>query len=205
MNPLYGCLERQARPFNQAFMVEPQLSDSELMERAARIKLLLMDVDGVLTDGKIQFAPDHEGKMAETKAFDAQDGIALRWLNWYGIKTGVISGRDSQATVERARQVGMTYVFQGHIEKVPILEQILKDSGLNGSEVAYVGDDLTDVVIMRRVGLTAAPANARPEVKQIADMVTQHVGGSGAVRDVIEVILRGHGLWNEILKKYEVL
>jgi len=186
-------------------MAEHLLSDAELLDRAARIQLLLMDVDGVLTDGKINFAPDATGKMAETKAFDAQDGIALRWLTWYGIKTGVISGRDSLATVERARQVGMTYVFQGHIEKIPILEQILKDSGLTANQVAYVGDDLTDVVIMRRVGLTAAPANARPEVKQIANVVTQSVGGQGAVREVIELILRGHGLWNEILKKYEVL
>jgi 3-deoxy-D-manno-octulosonate 8-phosphate phosphatase (KDO 8-P phosphatase) len=186
-------------------MEEHQFSETELLERASRIRLLLMDVDGVLTDGKIEFAPDHTGQMTETKAFDAQDGIALRWLTWFDIKTGVISGRDSQATVERARQVGMTYVFQGHIEKIPILEQILKQSGLTGNEVAYVGDDLTDVVIMRRVGLTAAPANARPEVKRIANMVTRSPGGSGAVREVIELILRGHGLWDQILKKYEVL
>jgi len=186
-------------------MEEPQLSEPELLERASRIRLLLMDVDGVLTDGKIEFAPDHTGQMAETKAFDAQDGIALRWLTWYDIKTGVISGRDSQATLERARQVGMTYVFQGHIEKIPILEQILKESGLAGNEVAYIGDDLTDVVIMRRVGLTAAPSNARPEVKRIANLVTRSPGGSGAVRELIELILRGRGKWDEILKKYEVL
>jgi 3-deoxy-D-manno-octulosonate 8-phosphate phosphatase (KDO 8-P phosphatase) len=189
----------------QTIMEDHQLSEPELLERASRIRLLLMDVDGVLTDGKIEFAPDHTGQMAETKAFDAQDGIALRWLTWYDIKTGVISGRDSQATVERARQVGMTYVFQGHIEKIPILEQILKESGLAGNEVAYIGDDLTDVVIMRRVGLTAAPSNARPEVKRIANLVTRSPGGSGAVRELIELILRGRGVWDEILKKYEVL
>ncbi len=164
-----------------------------------------MDVDGVLTDGKINFAPDHTGGMAETKAFDAQDGIALRWLTWYNIKTGVISGRDSAATVERARQVSMTYVFQGHIEKIPILEQIMKDSGLTGEQIAYIGDDLTDVVIMRRVGLTATPANGRREVREIAHLVTERPGGSGAVREFIELILRGHGVWDEILKKYEVI
>lgn len=181
------------------------LTDAELLERASRVRLLLMDVDGVLTDGKINFAPDHTGGMAETKAFDAQDGIALRWLTWYNIKTGVISGRDSAATVERARQVSMTYVFQGHIEKIPILEQIMKDSGLTGEQIAYIGDDLTDVVIMRRVGLTATPANGRREVREIAHLVTERPGGSGAVREFIELILRGHGVWDEILKKYEVI
>lgn len=164
-----------------------------------------MDVDGVLTDGKINFAPNPVGDMTETKAFDAQDGIALRWLSWYNIKTGVISGRDSAATVERARQVSMTYVYQGHIEKIPILEQIMKESSLAGEQIAYIGDDLTDVVIMRRVGLTAAPANARREVRDIVHLVTEQPGGSGAVREFIELILRGHGLWDEILKKYEVI
>src|SRR5277367_3951160 len=91
------------------------IPERELFHQAARIKLLLMDVDGTLTDGKIHFAPDAQGRMVETKAFDAQDGIALRWLAWHNIKTGVISGRDSAATVERARQVEMTYVFQGHV------------------------------------------------------------------------------------------
>lgn len=181
------------------------LTEAELLDRASRIQLLLMDVDGVLTDGKINFAPNPAGSMAETKAFDAQDGIALRWLTWYNIQTGVISGRDSAATVERARQVGMTYVFQGHIEKIPILEQIMKESGLCGEQIAYIGDDLTDVVIMRRVGLTAAPANCRREVRDVAHLVTEKPGGSGAVREFIELILKGHGLWNEILKKYEVI
>jgi 3-deoxy-D-manno-octulosonate 8-phosphate phosphatase (KDO 8-P phosphatase) len=194
-------------------MPATSVSEAELLVRAAKIQLLLMDVDGVLTDGKINFAPSPVGDaaggstsgMVETKAFDAQDGIALRWLSWYGIKTGVISGRDSAATVERARQVSMTYVYQGHIEKIPILEEIMKESALNGEQIAYIGDDLTDVVIMRRVGLTAAPANARREVKEIAHLVTEKPGGSGAVREFIELILRAHGVWDEILKKYEVI
>src|ERR1700759_3270280 len=95
-----------------------------LKERAAQIRLLLMDVDGVLTDGRLYHVPDGQGKMAETKGFNAQDGIALQWLTWYGIQTGVISGRVSPATEERARQVKMRYVYQGHIEKLPILEEI---------------------------------------------------------------------------------
>jgi 3-deoxy-D-manno-octulosonate 8-phosphate phosphatase (KDO 8-P phosphatase) len=180
------------------------LPEVELHHLAHRIQLLLMDVDGTLTDGKIHFAPDAQGRMTETKAFDAQDGIALRWLAWHKIKTGVISGRDSAATVERARQVEMTYVFQGHVEKIPILEQIVADSGLHPTQIAYVGDDLTDVVIMRRVGLAIATANARPEVKSVAHCVTSLPGGSGAVREAVELILRAKGLWQGILEKYEV-
>lgn len=173
-------------------------------ERAARIKLLLMDVDGVLTDGKLFYVPDADGRMTETKGFNAQDGIALQWLEWKGIQTGVISGRVSPATEERARQVKMTYVYQGHIEKVPILEEILSKAGIDSSAVAYVGDDLTDVVIMRRVGLAIAPANAREEVKGAAHWVTRASGGDGAVREAIELIMKAQGLWEEILKRYEV-
>src|SRR5271166_3891284 len=154
-----------------------------LKERAARIRLLLMDVDGVLTDGKLYNVPDAQGKMAETKGFNAQDGIALQWLNWYGIQTGVISGRVSPATEERAKQVRMTYVYQGHIEKIPVLEEILVKAGISADQVAYMGDDLTDIVVMNRVGLSFAPANARAEVKRSAIHVTQAEGGNGAVRE----------------------
>ncbi len=164
-----------------------------------------MDVDGVLTDGHLYNVPDAAGNMTETKGFDSQDGIALQWLSWKGIKTGVISGRVSPATETRAKQVRMTYVYQGHIEKVPILEEILKDSGISPQQVAYVGDDLTDVVIMHRVGLSIATANARPEVKQCAKYVTSARGGSGAVREVVELLLRAQGHWDEILRHYEVI
>jgi 3-deoxy-D-manno-octulosonate 8-phosphate phosphatase (KDO 8-P phosphatase) len=171
---------------------------------AAKTKLLLMDVDGVLTNGKLYNVPDAEGKMVETKGFDSQDGIGLQWLSWKGIKTGVISGRLSPATAERARQCKMAYVYQGHIEKVPILEEILADAKIDAAEVAYIGDDLTDVVIMRRVGLAIATANARPEVKGVAHHVTQAAGGEGAVREVVELLLRARGQWEEILRHYEL-
>jgi len=164
-----------------------------------------MDVDGVLTDGRLYHVPDGTGQLAETKGFDSQDGIALQWCNWYGIKTGVISGRVSPATEERARQVRMAYVYQGHIEKIPILEEILKDSGIDPRHVAYIGDDLTDVVIMRRVGLSIATANAREEVKQAAMYTLRSSGGNGAVREAIEMLLQAQGKWDEILRKYEVI
>ncbi len=178
---------------------------SSITEAAAKVRLLLMDVDGVLTDGKLYNVPDANGEMVETKAFDTQDGIALQWLSWKGIKTGVISGRLSPATVARAKQVGMTYIYQGHIEKIPILEEILRDSGISGDQVAYVGDDLTDVVIMRRIGLSIAPANARPEVKKCAMHVTQNAGGFGAIREVVELLLQAQGHWDDLLRKYEVI
>jgi 3-deoxy-D-manno-octulosonate 8-phosphate phosphatase (KDO 8-P phosphatase) len=176
---------------------------ADVNQLASRIKLLLMDVDGVMTDGRLYNVPDAAGNMIETKGFDSQDGIALQWLSWKGIRTGLISGRVSPATIERAKQTKFTYVYQGHIEKIPILEEILGDAKVDPSEVAYIGDDLTDVVVMRRVGLPIATANARAEVKRQAHYVTVQPGGSGAVREVIELILKAQGCWDEILLKYE--
>jgi 3-deoxy-D-manno-octulosonate 8-phosphate phosphatase (KDO 8-P phosphatase) len=171
---------------------------------AARVKLLLMDVDGVLTNGKLYNVPDPQGKMVETKGFDSQDGIGLQWLSWKGIRTGIISGRLSPATEERARQCKMAYIYQGHIEKIPILEEILRDAKIDHNDVAYIGDDLTDVVIMHRVGLAVATANARPEVKAAAHYITQASGGEGAVREVVEILLKAQNLWPEILAHYEL-
>jgi 3-deoxy-D-manno-octulosonate 8-phosphate phosphatase (KDO 8-P phosphatase) len=166
--------------------------------------MVLMDVDGVLTDGRLYNFPDRDGNIVETKGFDSQDGIALQWLNKHGIKAGVISGRVSPATAERARQCKMAYVYQGHTEKIPILEEIMADSRMTKEEIAYIGDDLTDVVIMHRVGFAIATANARPEVKKEAHYVTQQPGGSGAVRETIELILQAKGLWQEVLRHYEI-
>jgi 3-deoxy-D-manno-octulosonate 8-phosphate phosphatase (KDO 8-P phosphatase) len=176
----------------------------DIQAQAAKIKLLLMDVDGVLTNGRLYNVPDPQGNMAESKGFDSQDGIGLQWLNWKGIKTGVISGRVSPATAERARQTKMAYVYQGHIEKIPILEEILADAKVDPSEVAYIGDDLTDVTIMHRVGLAIATANARAEVKKEAHYITTVPGGEGAVREVVELLLKAQGRWVEILKHYEI-
>jgi 3-deoxy-D-manno-octulosonate 8-phosphate phosphatase (KDO 8-P phosphatase) len=178
--------------------------NQDVAVRAAKIKMLLMDVDGVLTDGKLYFIPDGAGGMTEFKAFDSQDGIGLQWCQWKGIKTGVISGRNSPSTMERAKQAKMNYVYQGHTEKIPIIEEIMADAKIAKDEVAYIGDDLTDVVVFHRVGLGIATANARPEVKQEAHWVTHNVGGSGAVRDVVEMIFRAQGWWNEILDHYEI-
>jgi 3-deoxy-D-manno-octulosonate 8-phosphate phosphatase (KDO 8-P phosphatase) len=176
----------------------------QVRSRASKIKLLLMDVDGVMTNGKLYHFPDQGGNMIETKGFDSQDGIALQWMQWKGLQTGVISGRESLGTAERARQLKMNHVYQGHIEKVPILEKILADARLRADEVAYIGDDLTDLVVMHRVGFSIAVANARPEVQREAHYVTEASGGNGAVREVVELILDARGFWSEILEKYEV-
>jgi 3-deoxy-D-manno-octulosonate 8-phosphate phosphatase (KDO 8-P phosphatase) len=176
----------------------------DINARASKIKLLLMDVDGVLTNGRLYNVPGPDGQMVETKGFDSQDGIGLQWLSWMGIKSGVISGRQSPATAERARQCKMAYVYQGHIEKIPILEEILADAKINSSEVAYIGDDFTDTVILHRVGFAIATANARPEVKREAHYVTQAMGGEGAVREVVELLLKAQERWREILKHYEI-
>ncbi|MDQ2773534.1 MAG: HAD hydrolase family protein [Acidobacteriota bacterium] len=181
------------------------LTEAELLKKAGDIQVLIMDVDGVMTDGKLYLLPDRDGNMVETKGFSSQDGIALRWARWYNIQTGVISGRDSPATQERARQVGMSWVFQGHIEKIPLFEQILSEANVTREQVAYIGDDLTDVVLFRRAGLSFATANARVEVKRSANAITAAAGGDGAVREVIELLLKGRGVWQDLLKKYEVV
>jgi 3-deoxy-D-manno-octulosonate 8-phosphate phosphatase (KDO 8-P phosphatase) len=178
--------------------------DEDVLARAARVRLLLMDVDGVMTDGTYWNVPDGQGGLAEIKAFDSQDGIAFQWLRRFGIQAGVISGRVSVATAERARSAGFVHVYQGHTEKIPILEEILEKAQLQAEQVGYVGDDFTDIVVMHRVGLAVATANAKPEVKAEAHWVTTSAGGHGALRDVVELLLKAQGRWEEILRHYEI-
>ncbi len=177
----------------------------EIRARASRIRLVLMDVDGVLTDGKYFHVPNPQGGLFEVKMFDSQDGIALQWLHREGIRTGLISGRDAESTGERARTSHMAYCYMGNTEKLPIFQEILADSGLAPEEIAYIGDDLTDAILMKRVGLAVAVANAVPEVKAMAHYVTAAPGGSGAVREATELILEAQGRWERILRHYEVI
>ena len=182
----------------------PDAISPDLLERASRIKLVLMDVDGVLTDGRYFHVPDPKGGLFEVKLFDSQDGIALQWFHRYGIRTGLISGRKSEATAERARSSHMAYCYMGNTEKLPIFNEILEDSKLSPAEICFVGDDLTDAILMKRVGLAIAVANARPEVKRMANYVTHTPGGAGALREAAELIFRANGQWEKILKHYEV-
>lgn len=181
------------------------IGPEELRERLAGIELVLMDVDGVLTDGKFYFLPNPASpdQLVETKAFDSQDGLALQWLRQVKISAGLISGRDSPATLRRAETAEFRYVFQGHLEKKSILNQILADSGIRASAILYIGDDVTDIVIMRRIGVAVAVANARKQVKKVAHIITEAPGGSGAVRETIEMLLEAKGLLNQVLEPYE--
>ncbi|OGR37801.1 MAG: hypothetical protein A2X29_05760 [Elusimicrobia bacterium GWA2_64_40] len=167
--------------------------------RAKKIKLFLMDVDGVLTDGKMYYLPGRDGKMVEFKAFHALDGIGLRLLNQFGITTGVITGRESPGTEERAKDLGMNYAYQGFLSKVDPLERILADTGLKPENVAYMGDDWTDIPVLKRAGLACAPANALDEVKAAAQLVTRKEGGMGAVREACDLILKSQGHWNTVM------
>ena len=170
--------------------------------RAKKIKILLMDVDGVLTDGKLYHCFDGRDRFIELKGVDTQDGIALAWAVKAGIETGIISGRRSRGIGARAKILSMKHIVQGTVEKIPAFERILKKTGLTADQTAFIGDDLTDAPVMLRAGWAVAPANARPEVKRIADTVTKARGGSGAVREALESLLRAQSHWNPILKRY---
>jgi 3-deoxy-D-manno-octulosonate 8-phosphate phosphatase (KDO 8-P phosphatase) len=182
----------------------PPVVSAELAARARKIRMVLMDVDGVLTDGRIWFLPNPSGGIFETKGFDSQDGIAMKWLKQYGYLTGIISGRIAEATAERARQAKFDYVYMGNTEKLATFHEILEKSGCQPEEVAYLGDDLTDAILMKRVGFAVAVANARPEVKAMAHYVTAARGGEGALREASEILFDARGVWQEILAHYEV-
>jgi len=168
-------------------------------EKAAKIKMLLMDTDGVLTDGKMYFVPKPGGGTVETKGFSSVDGIGLRLMCQYGLKTGIITGRISPATKQRAETLGMTHLYQGFLSKQKPMKIIAEEEGIMPEEIAYMGDDWTDIPAMELAGLACATANARAEVKEAADFITPNKGGEGAVRDVCELILFSKGLKEEIM------
>lgn len=165
------------------------------------MRLLLMDVDGVLTDGHIHLLSLPDGTAEELKVFHAHDGAALKLVRAAGLRTGVITGRDSAAMTRRAREVGMDFVSQKQAKKLPAYETILRKAQVSDEEAAYIGDDLPDLPVMERVGLAIAVGNAAPEVKRAAHYVTRRRGGDGAVREAIEAILRARGVWREMIGK----
>ena len=193
--------------------------------RAKKIKLLLFDVDGVLTDGKLFFLPappgfqqttlEHAAKhagqggfglasssMIEAKGFHAHDGTAISLARLGGIKTGLITKRISETVAVRARDLKLEHIHQGIQDKLTVLKEILRQEGLSPSEVAFVGDDVIDLPAMRHCGFAVAVANARSEVKKEAHYVTPHSGGDGAVRDAIEYVLKAQGKWERVVEEY---
>ena len=171
-------------------------------ERARRIKGLLFDVDGVLTDGGITVQPDAEGKAVEVKTFSAHDGMGTALAHVAGLKIGWVTKRESQAVRIRSRDLRIDHVYQGQHYKVEALDAIVKDEDCTLEEIAYVGDDIIDLPVMRKVGFAIAVANARPEVKAMAHYTTEQPGGSGAGRDAIDFILRSKGVLEQTIERY---
>jgi 3-deoxy-D-manno-octulosonate 8-phosphate phosphatase (KDO 8-P phosphatase) len=162
------------------------------------IKMLVLDVDGVLTDGTL--VVDERGR--ESKFFNALDGHGLKLWRRAGLKAAFLSGRTSPPTKQQAKELGIDFCLEGRLDKLAGLRELAQMSGLASDEMAYVGDDLPDLPAMRCAGFSVAVANAVDEVKAIAAFVTRHGGGKGAVREVIEYILKKTGRWDELLKKY---
>jgi 3-deoxy-D-manno-octulosonate 8-phosphate phosphatase (KDO 8-P phosphatase) len=170
-----------------------------LSEKASSIKLILLDVDGVLTDGAVVI--DADG--TESKRFHIRDGIALVWAQRAGLKVGLLSARHSATTMHRAAQLGITLVHQGVASKAATFDEILSETAVADAEVAYMGDDIVDLAVLGRAGLSAAPSDAVAEVRASVDFVSTCRGGEGAVREMVEIILRAQGHWNSIVSAYQ--
>lgn len=179
-----------------------KLSAKALRARTAKARLVLTDVDGVMTGGTIYHFVDTAGEIVEFKGVHAQDSIAMAWLTECGLVTGVISGRVSKGTEARMRMLKVKHIYQHRLDKSVVLAEIMAAEKVTAEQVVYVGDDLPDLGPMARVGLAVAPANARPEVKAAAHWVTKARGGDGAFRELVEVILRSQGHWDSVIAKY---
>ena len=171
---------------------------AEIERRAARIKLLLMDCDGVLTDGRITLLDTGD----EEKSFHTRDGHGLVLLHRAGLQSGIVSGRTSALVERRASELGIKYVRQGTWNKVKDFEELLAEAKVNEREVAFIGDDVTDIPLMQRSELAVAVADAVEETRGVAHYVTQLPGGFGAVREVCELILKAQGRWSELMRRY---
>jgi 3-deoxy-D-manno-octulosonate 8-phosphate phosphatase (KDO 8-P phosphatase) len=160
-----------------------------------------MDVDGTMTDGSVTLLSQTDGSALEIKTFDAHDGQGLTLAHTAGLRTGCITGRESAALLRRAQEMKMEFVYMKQPLKMPAYEEILRKAGVSDSLVAYLGDDLPDIPLMRRAGLAIAVGNAVPEVKQVAHYTTKALAGRGAVREAIELVLRSKGIWETMIDK----
>ena len=169
-----------------------------LDDRARKLRMLLFDVDGVFSDGSVVVGSDG----TESKAFFVRDGAAVIWARRAGLTVGLLSGRTSGATTRRAAELGIGLVEQGHLDKRSAYERICEDAGLTDEQVAYMGDDMLDLPVIARVGLSAAPADAVPDVLSRVDWVSHRPGGRGAVRDFVELVLRARGRWDSLVDEH---
>lgn len=170
----------------------------DILEKAAQIKLVIFDVDGVLTNGSLFYGDDGQ----EYKAFHSRDGHGMKMLLKSGVEIGIITGRTSKVVEHRMENLGIQHVYQGKLEKLPTFEELINKLDVKPEEVAYVGDDVVDLPILTRVGLAIAVADAHNLVKQHAHWQTPHGGGQGAARDVCELIMEARGTLNTELKTY---
>ena len=173
-------------------------NQSSIERRASRIKLLLMDCDGVLTDGRLWLMENGE----EQKSFSVRDGMGLDLLRRAGLRSGVISGRVSEALERRSQELQIDFLRQGTSDKIRAFSEILLEARVDTGEVAFIGDDLNDIPLMQEAELAVAVADAAEETRKAAHFVTRAKGGDGAVREVIEIILKAQGRWSEIMKHY---
>lgn len=167
---------------------------AEVWQRASRVRLLILDVDGVLTDGSLYFGPKEE----VFKVFHVRDGHGIKMAQRAGVEVVFLSGRRSDPAFARAKELGVTRFFEGLRDKVPVLEELCRGLGLSPEEVATVGDELVDLPLFHRVGLAVAVADAVPEVKAAAHWVTENPGGRGAVREVTDLIIKATGGWEKL-------
>lgn len=172
-----------------------------LKKRAAQVKVLLMDVDGTMTDGSVTLLSQSDGSALEIKSFDAHDGQGLTLAHTAGLRTGCITGRESSALLRRAHEMKMEFIYMKQPLKMPAYEDILRIAGMSDAAVAYIGDDLPDIPLMRRAGLAVAVGDAVPEVKDAAHYVTKAVAGRGAIREAVELVLKSKGVWQEMIDK----
>ena len=172
---------------------------NSIKEKLKGIKLLILDVDGVMTDGRIIM--DNEGK--EIKNFNVRDGHGLKLLQRYGIKVAILTGRQSKVVEHRAKDLDIKDVYQKVFNKKDVFEKIMKNHKLSPDEAAFIGDDIVDIPVLRRVGFSVAVADAADVVKKTVDYVARNSGGRGAVREICEMILKAQGKWPEIAAKYE--
>jgi len=172
-----------------------------LKKRASQINLILMDVDGTMTDGGVTLLSQNDGTALEIKTFDAHDGQGLTLAQTAGLRTGCITGRESAALLRRAHEMKMEFIYMKQPMKMPAYEEIIQKAGLSDSAVAFIGDDLPDIPLLRRVGLAVAVGDAVPEVKKVAHYTTKALAGHGAVREAIELILKSKGIWEAMIDK----
>jgi 3-deoxy-D-manno-octulosonate 8-phosphate phosphatase (KDO 8-P phosphatase) len=185
----------------EAYLARSPKVSPALKKRAAQIKLLLMDVDGTMTDGGVLLLSQPDGSALEIKKFDAHDGQGLTLAHTAGIRTGCITGRESPALLRRAHEMKMDYIYMKIPLKMPAYEEILAKAGVKDTEVAFVGDDLPDIPILKRVGLAVAVGDAVVDVKKVAHYTTKAHAGKGAIREAIELILKSKGIWDELIDK----